>query len=180
MSEGSPIVLEGVAASGGLAVGRLALCHGRRALRRVAGTPAEERAALVAAMARAAAQLEALAAGAELLAAEILEFQIALLDDDELTEPILARIAAGTGRALHVLVDLGVGRQRTGCASTAGALAVARRIAGANSLAFGGVQAYAGHLQHVPEMAERARQGAPEDAKIEDVLEASQQMHKKR
>jgi len=91
--------------------------------------------------------------------------QIAAVDD-------LARIAAGTGRALHVLVDLGVGRQRTGCASTAGALAVARRIAGANSLAFGGVQAYAGHLQHVPEMAERARQGAPEDAKIEDVLEA--------
>ncbi len=64
-------------------------------MRRVAGAPAEERAALAAAMAKAGAQLEALAAGAEPIAAEILEFQAALLEDDELTGPIWARIAAG-------------------------------------------------------------------------------------
>ena len=51
-----------------------------------------------------------------------------------------------------VLVDLGVGRRRTGCASSEAALAVARRIAGSNSLAFGGVQAYAGHLQHIADL----------------------------
>ena len=83
----------------------------------------------------------------------------------------LAGIAAGAGRALTVLVDLGVGRRRTGCTSTAAALAVVRRIARSNSLAFGGVQAYAGHLQHIPELAERERQGALEDAKVEDVIE---------
>jgi 3-hydroxy-D-aspartate aldolase len=83
----------------------------------------------------------------------------------------LAGLAAGARRPLAVLVDLGVGRQRTGCASTEAALAVARRIAGANSLAFGGVQAYAGHLQHVPELEERRRQGVPEDAKLHEVLD---------
>ncbi len=83
----------------------------------------------------------------------------------------LAGLAAGAPKPLAVLVDLGVGRQRTGSTETAAAVAVARRIADANSLAFGGVQAYAGHLQHVPELAERQRQGATEDAKVRDVLD---------
>ena len=83
----------------------------------------------------------------------------------------LAEIAAEVGRALTVLVDIGVGRRRTGCASSAAALAVARRIARSNSLAFGGVQAYAGHLQHLPELAERRRQGAVEDVMVGEVLD---------
>jgi phosphotransferase system enzyme I (PtsI) len=95
MSEASPIVLEGIPASRGLAIGRIALSYGRGAGHRVAGTPADEQAALEAAMAEAAAQLEALAASAERMAAEILEFQIALLEDDDLIQPILARIVAG-------------------------------------------------------------------------------------
>jgi D-serine deaminase-like pyridoxal phosphate-dependent protein len=77
---------------------------------------------------------------------------------------------AGADRRLVVLVDLGVGRQRTGCTSTEQALAVARRIAGSFSLSFGGVQAYAGHLQHAAEMAERRRLGAIEDAKAREVV----------
>ncbi len=83
----------------------------------------------------------------------------------------LAHLAAGAARPLGVLVDLGVGLRRTGCTSTEAALAVARRIAGANSLAFGGVQAYAGHLQHIPELAERRRRAAPEDASVRAVLD---------
>jgi 3-hydroxy-D-aspartate aldolase len=83
----------------------------------------------------------------------------------------LADVAAGAPRPLAVLVDLGVGRQRTGCTSTEAALAVARRIADANSLAFGGVQAYAGHLQHISDLAERQRQDALEDAKIRAVVD---------
>jgi D-serine deaminase-like pyridoxal phosphate-dependent protein len=74
----------------------------------------------------------------------------------------LAETVAGADRQLIVLVDLGVGRQRTGCASLGQAMAVARRIAGSNSLAFGGVQAYAGHLQHTAEITERRRQNARE------------------
>jgi 3-hydroxy-D-aspartate aldolase len=83
----------------------------------------------------------------------------------------LAEIAAGAPRSLAVLIDLGVGRQRTGCTSTEAAVAVARRIAAANSLTFGGVQAYAGHLQHIPEIAERRRQSAQEEDKVRAVLD---------
>jgi 3-hydroxy-D-aspartate aldolase len=83
----------------------------------------------------------------------------------------LAEIAAGAPRPLAVLIDLGVGRQRTGCTSTEAAVAVARRIAAANSLTFGGVQAYAGHLQHIPEIAERRRQSAQEEDKVRAVLD---------
>ena len=82
----------------------------------------------------------------------------------------LAETAAGAERRLVVLLDLGVGRQRTGCTSTEQALAVARRIGGSNSLAFGGAQAYAGYLQHTVEIAERRRQGETETAKVGEVV----------
>jgi phosphotransferase system enzyme I (PtsI) len=95
VTEPGPIVLEGMTASRGLAVGRIALRRGRRAPARLAGTPAEEQAALRAAMAKAATRLAALATNAEPMAAEILDFQIALLEDDDLTLPVLARIDAG-------------------------------------------------------------------------------------
>jgi D-serine deaminase-like pyridoxal phosphate-dependent protein len=84
---------------------------------------------------------------------------------DELAEAI-----AGTDRQLIVLVDLGVGRQRTGCADAGQALAVARRIAGSNSLAFGGVQAYAGHLQHTADLEERRRQNEAEYATVSEAV----------
>ena len=78
----------------------------------------------------------------------------------------LAAAAAGTDRRLIVLVDLAVGRQRTGCTSPEQALAVARRIAGSNSLSFGGVQAYAGHLQHTPEFVDRRQQDEVEYGRV--------------
>jgi 3-hydroxy-D-aspartate aldolase len=83
----------------------------------------------------------------------------------------LAGTVTGADRRLIVLVDLGVGRQRTGCTSTEQALAVARRIAGSNSLSFGGVQAYAGHLQHTADVAERRRQDEIEYARAGEVVE---------
>jgi 3-hydroxy-D-aspartate aldolase len=82
----------------------------------------------------------------------------------------LAEAVAGADRQLVVLVDLGVGRQRTGCTSAEQALAVARRIAALDSLSFGGVQAYAGYLQHTREIAERQRLGEIESAKAGEVV----------
>ena len=82
----------------------------------------------------------------------------------------LAESVAGADRQLIVLVDLGVGRRRTGCASTEQALGVARRIAGSNSLSFGGVQAYAGHLQHTATFDERQRQNEVEYASATDLV----------
>ena len=83
----------------------------------------------------------------------------------------LAAAVSGTERRLIVLLDLGVGRQRTGCTSHEQALAVARRIAGSDSLSFGGVQAYAGHLQHTAEFAERARQDEVEYRRAGETIE---------
>jgi D-serine deaminase-like pyridoxal phosphate-dependent protein len=83
----------------------------------------------------------------------------------------LAAAVSGTERRLIVLLDLGVGRQRTGCTSHEQALAVARRIAGSDSLSFGGVQAYAGHLQHTAEFAERAQQDEVEYRRAGETIE---------
>ena len=95
MSERRETVIQGIPASRGLAIGSIALRQAGPFLRRVAGTPVEEHAALEAAMAKAGAQLAALAACAEPMAAAILEFQTALLEDDDLTRPIFERVAAG-------------------------------------------------------------------------------------
>jgi phosphotransferase system enzyme I (PtsI) len=110
------IVLQGVAASAGLALGRIAIQRGDRGQRRVPGTPTHEREDLRAAMAKAAAQLEALAETADdRAAAEILEFQIALLDDEDLIVPVFMRIAAGApaDRAWRDALDAEVAAYRT-------------------------------------------------------------------
>jgi phosphotransferase system enzyme I (PtsI) len=97
MNERHPeIVLRGVGASAGLALGRIAIQRARRSCRGTAGTPAQERAALQAAMTAAGAQLKTLAeAAGDRIAAEILEFQVALLDDEDLIGPIFDRVAGG-------------------------------------------------------------------------------------
>jgi phosphotransferase system enzyme I (PtsI) len=89
-------VLAGVAASPGLAVGPIALQRTARIEVRAVGRPDEEALALRAAIASAAAQLAALGEAAhDDMAAHILEFQLALLEDEELIDPILEAARAG-------------------------------------------------------------------------------------
>jgi phosphotransferase system enzyme I (PtsI) len=89
-------VLAGVAASPGLAVGPIALQRTARIEVRAVGRPDEEAQALRAAIASAAAQLAALGEAAhDDMAAHILEFQLALLEDEELIDPILEAARAG-------------------------------------------------------------------------------------
>ncbi|MBU6508451.1 MAG: DSD1 family PLP-dependent enzyme [Alphaproteobacteria bacterium] len=59
-----------------------------------------------------------------------------------------------TPTPLAVLVDVDAGQGRTGCTVEA-APALARAVRSAPGLRFAGIQAYAGHLQHVPIRAER-------------------------
>jgi phosphoenolpyruvate-protein phosphotransferase (PTS system enzyme I) len=87
--------LKGRPASPGLAAGPLVVLVEATRTRTASGDPAIETAALKAALAAAAEQLSALAARSEGDAAEILAFQIALLDDDALAEPAFAAIADG-------------------------------------------------------------------------------------
>jgi D-serine deaminase-like pyridoxal phosphate-dependent protein len=67
----------------------------------------------------------------------------------------LGAAAARAGAPLELVVDLDIGLHRTGVADRQGALALARRIAEHPGLVLGGVQAYAGHLQHVADYADR-------------------------
>jgi len=96
MTPDAELVLAGVKAAPGLAIGPIALQRTAAITERTPGRPEEERQALSTAIDAAAAQLSALRGAAPIdMAAEILEFQLALLEDEELVEPIVAAAAAG-------------------------------------------------------------------------------------
>lgn len=90
-----PVTLTGRPAAPGFAEGPVVRLAARTTSRRRAGTAAEERATLAAALATARDDLAALAAASEGEAADILEFQIALIEDDALTGPAQEAIAGG-------------------------------------------------------------------------------------
>jgi len=69
--------------------------------------------------------------------------------------PGLAAAGAASGRQLAVLVDFDIGLHRTGTANLEAALALAEQISITPGLAFAGLQAYAGQLQHVEDYARR-------------------------
>ncbi|WP_193370447.1 phosphoenolpyruvate--protein phosphotransferase [Pelagibius marinus] len=91
-----PQVYEGIAVSGGVALGPLHVLRGPGATARRAGDPVQEAAAFKAALNEAATALQALIEAEDSLAGDILEFQLALLEDDDITAPVLAAIAGGT------------------------------------------------------------------------------------
>ncbi len=80
----------------------------------------------------------------------------------------LARAAAG-GRRLQVVSALDLGGNRIGAADPDAALALAKKIAGADTLEFAGVHAYAGPLQHIADYRERRRLAAAAGAKVAEL-----------
>lgn len=70
----------------------------------------------------------------------------------------LGRAAMASGKVLKVLLDLDIGLHRTGVTPGAPAIELARRIAEGPGLSFQGLQAYAGHLQHVESHIDRRAQ----------------------
>ncbi|HZT18295.1 MAG TPA: DSD1 family PLP-dependent enzyme [Dongiaceae bacterium] len=97
---------------------------------------------------------------------------IAVVADHPASVAELARLAAGAGRTLNVVVDVDVGMGRTGCTDTAQAVALARQIAAAPSLAYAGIQAYWGNLQQVSPFAERSRRIEIEADRLRSVIAA--------
>ena len=87
--------LTGRVASSGFAAGPLALLLNSNSRNRSVGNPAAESRALHRAIAAALSELSDLAANAEGDGAQILTFQIAMLEDDTLAEPAFTMIAAG-------------------------------------------------------------------------------------
>jgi 3-hydroxy-D-aspartate aldolase len=82
---------------------------------------------------------------------------IAVVVEDAGVVSQLAALAAASGRAMDVVVDLDVGMGRTGCVDIADVVALARQLADSSALNFAGIQAYWGNLQHVSPFAERTR-----------------------
>ena len=81
---------------------------------------------------------------------------LAVVADDPANVAMLADAAAALGgKPLTVFVDNDVGTKRTGVQSAQQATALAREINAAPGLRFGGIQGYAGHLQHIVDFAER-------------------------
>jgi D-serine deaminase-like pyridoxal phosphate-dependent protein len=67
----------------------------------------------------------------------------------------LARAAETAGQTLSLVVDVDPGLRRTGVASAADAVALARRIQSHAALRFSGVQFYCGSQQHIESFVER-------------------------
>lgn len=65
--------------------------------------------------------------------------------------------ARSMGRRLDVLVDLDIGMHRTGVATPADAAALATLIEETDGLAYRGIQAYSGQVQHIEPYGERDR-----------------------
>ncbi len=63
--------------------------------------------------------------------------------------------AAKAGKALKILVDIDIGQRRTGAVGIEGALVVAHRVRDSQFLEFAGIQAYAGHIQHIEDYGTR-------------------------
>lgn len=75
--------------------------------------------------------------------------------DNQVVAVDLQQAAEKAGPIMNVVVDLDVGLHRTGIAPGDGASALAHFIDSASHLRFRGLQAYAGHLMHVHDFADR-------------------------
>jgi phosphotransferase system enzyme I (PtsI) len=89
------LAYRGRTASIGFAHGPFVVIDGAVKSARTAGSPQDEAAALRAALRSAGGQIAALATAAGGDGAQILEFQVALLEDDDFLEPIFTAIAGG-------------------------------------------------------------------------------------
>jgi D-serine deaminase-like pyridoxal phosphate-dependent protein len=79
---------------------------------------------------------------------------IVVVDHPEMA-PALSAAAQESGKPLQILVDLNIGLCRTGIAPGQAALKLGQAVAALPQLQLVGLQAYAGHVQHVEDYAER-------------------------
>lgn len=81
--------------------------------------------------------------------------EVLVVADNPANVDALGVWARDGGVKLGILVDIDVGQHRTGVVGQEAAIALAQRIAASGLLRYRGVQAYYGHLQHVPAFADR-------------------------
>ncbi|HSA83248.1 MAG TPA: DSD1 family PLP-dependent enzyme [Geminicoccaceae bacterium] len=93
-----------------------------------------------------------------------------VVDSEAGLEALAAGISAG--RPLGVLVEIDVGQGRTGVTRPEDAVRLARLTLDRPQLRYRGVQAYYGHLQHVPDYADRKAKAAEQWARLQPFLDA--------
>ena len=67
----------------------------------------------------------------------------------------LSAAAVNSGNTIYCLVEYDIGMHRCGVATKEEVLALAQRIVASENIVFEGIQAYAGHLSHAENLAER-------------------------
>jgi D-serine deaminase-like pyridoxal phosphate-dependent protein len=96
---------------------------------------------------------------------------LAVVVDSEAGVDVLA--AAGDAeKPLGAVVEIDVGQGRTGVTRPEDAVRLARRIEELPQLRYRGVQAYYGHLQHVPGYADRKAKAAEQWHRLQSFLDA--------
>lgn len=61
---------------------------------------------------------------------------------------------------IGIIVDVDVGQKRTGVCDVQDTIAITRLVAADKRLKFSGLQGYAGHVQHIPDFTDRAREAS--------------------
>jgi D-serine deaminase-like pyridoxal phosphate-dependent protein len=92
--------------------------------------------------------------------------------DDPTNVDALAAAAQKAKKILGVIVEFDVGQGRTGTRSPEAAVALARRAKASPHLLYCGIQAYYGHLQHVPVFADRVKAAETQMARVRALLAA--------
>ncbi len=91
--------------------------------------------------------------------------------DDPANIDAWEKAAGEAGTMVYCLVEYEIGMRRCGVGTAEEVLALAARIAACPHLIFDGIQAYAGHISHMEDPAERARLTAENSAKLRLLLE---------
>jgi D-serine deaminase-like pyridoxal phosphate-dependent protein len=93
-----------------------------------------------------------------------------VVDSDVGIEVLAAE--ANPSRPLGVLIELDMGQTRTGVTDPEVAISLAKKVAAAPNLRYRGVQAYYGHLQHIPTFPERLERISEKWTRLEAFLAA--------
>ena len=90
--------------------------------------------------------------------------------DDADNISALSRAAENAGTTVHCLVEYDIGMNRCGVVCKEDVLRLAQHIAACDSLEFDGIQAYAGHISHMEDLAERKERTASNYQKLRELI----------
>jgi len=82
----------------------------------------------------------------------------------------LSRAAETAGSTIYCLIEYDIGMERCGVTTGEEVLALARQIASSPNLVFEGLQAYAGHVSHIPDAETRRQMTAQNARRVKGVL----------